>query len=74
MWDVSSNKTTNITTTNETNKWVINLSTNPITKAQESLLARGPNVIIVPRYNPKETYNAVIEEVCMKLPPWRQKS
>ena len=40
----------------------------PLTKAQEALLARGPNFTIVPRYPPKEIYIAAVEEVCMKLP------
>ena len=32
---------------NQTNKWVINLSSVPLTPAQESLLAKGPNLALL---------------------------
>ena len=40
------------TCTNCTNKWVINLSKTPITKEQLSLLQKGPNFAITPKYPP----------------------
>ena len=36
-------------TNNMKHKWIINLS-KPLTSAQESLLARGPNIAIIPKY------------------------
>ena len=36
------------------NKWVINISSKPLTKVQEELLAHGCNYAVVPR-NPKTT-------------------
>ena len=33
-------------------KWVINLPNTPLTKAQESLLAKGPNYAIAPKKSP----------------------
>ena len=35
-------------TTNNNNKWVINLSKTPLTPAQQSLLAKGPNFAVTP--------------------------
>ena len=32
--------------------WFINLSSSPLTQAQESLLAKGPNFAIVHKYSP----------------------
>ena len=34
------------------NKWFINLSKTPLTKGQESLLAKGPNFAIAPNKIP----------------------
>ena len=68
---ITSTTTTNNTTTNTINKWVINITSTPHTQALKAQLARGPNFTIVPRYPLKETYNAAVEEVCMKLPTWR---
>ena len=50
------------------NKWVINLSTTPLTSAQEALLARGPNFTIVPKYPPRNLV-LVIEEAGTRLSP-----
>ena len=62
---VTSNTSTNIS--NNTNKWVINISSKPLTKAQEKLLAHRPNYTVVPRSPPVTEYVAVIEQVCSKL-------
>ena len=64
--------TTNTTTIVDDNiraKWVVNLSSSPLTEAQETLLARGPNFSIVPKCPLKEGYMAKVEEACLKLPP-----
>ena len=68
----TSNKTTmsDITRT----KWVMNLSSTPLTKTQETLLARGPNFEVVPKYSPRKDYSAAVEEVCGILCLKRQQS
>ena len=53
--------------TNRANKWVINISSKPLTKAHETLLAHGPNFAIVPRSQPVTEYVAVIEHACSRL-------
>ena len=61
-----------MTTTVDNNtraKWVVNLSSTSFTKAQETLLARGPNITMMPKCLSKEKYIATMEEVCLKLPP-----
>ena len=50
-----------------TNKWVINISSKPLTEAQEKLLAHGPNYAMVPRSPPITEYIAAIEQACSKL-------
>ena len=50
-----------------TNKWVINISSKPLTQAQEKLLAHGPNYAVVPRSPPITEYIAAIEQACSKL-------
>ena len=47
------------------NKWVINLSSKPITPAQSSLLSRGSNFAITPK-PPIEAYIKAVEEICTK--------
>ena len=42
-------------------KWVLNLSSNPLTEAQEKLLAHGPNFTISPGSPPIGEYIAVVE-------------
>ena len=62
-------KCDNNSNTGDTNrKWFINLSNSPLTKAQRSLLARGPKFAVVTRHDPKGEYTAVLEEVCNCLP------
>ena len=49
----TSNSTTIDTTTKEhTRRWVRNLSSTPLTEAQFSLLAHGPNFTVAPRHTP----------------------
>ena len=52
---------------NTTNKWVINISSKPLTQPQEKLLAHRPNYAVVPKSPPIEEYIAVIEQACSKL-------
>ena len=51
----------------ETRKWVINLSNQPLTEKQEKLLAQGPKFVIKPKQPPVEEYITAIEKVCTKL-------
>ena len=48
-------------------KWVINLSNKPLTPAQRSLLAKGPNFAVTPRQPPNLEYITAIEAACTKL-------
>ena len=48
-------------------KWVINLSSKPLTPAQSSVLAKGPNFVVTPRQPPNLEYITAIEAVCTKL-------
>ena len=59
----------NNTCNTNTNKWVINISSQPLTQAQEKLLAHGPNYVVVPRSPPTTEYIAAIEQACSKLQP-----
>ena len=52
-----------------TNKWVVKLSNTPLTKAQTSLLARGPKFTIVPQHPPMGHYVSAVEKVCHLFPP-----
>ena len=49
------------------NKWVINISDQPLTPDQEKLLAHGPNYAIVPKDPPVAQYVAAVEHACSKL-------
>ena len=53
--------------TEKTKKWVINLSSIPLTKEQESLLAHGPNFAITPKRPPVGDYITNIEKACQSL-------
>ena len=57
------------TTTTQLDKWVKNLSAVPITKAQASILAHGPNFIIAPRHPPYEEGITAVEQMCQSLEP-----
>ena len=48
----STNTSTSHACINHMDKWVINLSKTPLTKEQLSLLQKGPNVAITPKYPP----------------------
>ena len=48
-------------------KWVINLSSKPLTKAQRSVLAKGPNFAVSPKHPPNLWYITAIEAACTKL-------
>ena len=61
------NGSTTTTSTNTTRvKWVKHLSSTPLTAAQESLLARGPNFAIVLLYLTKGEYVTAVEKICQK--------
>ena len=49
-------------------KWVINLSKAPLTKKQLSLLQKGPNYAINPKYLPIEAYITATEQASSRLP------
>ena len=48
-------------------KWVINLSNKPLTPAQRSVLAKGPNFMVTPRQPPNLEYITAIKAACTKL-------
>ena len=48
-------------------KWVINLSSKPLTPAQRSVLAKGPNFAVSPWQPPNLEYITAIEAACTKL-------
>ena len=48
-------------------KWFINLSGKPLTQAQRSVLAKGPNFAVSSRNPPNLEYITAIESVCTKL-------
>ena len=49
-------------TTNTNNRLVINLSSIPLTTPRETLLARGPNFAIVPKYPPKANHSTLSDQ------------
>ena len=49
------------------NKWVINLSKTRLTEGQMSVLAKGPNFAITPKYIPNVDYITAVEPMCSKL-------
>ena len=48
-------------------KWVINLSSKPLTRVQRSVLAKGPNFVVFPRHPPNFEYITAIESASTKL-------
>ena len=50
-----------------TSKWVKNMSSTPLTKAQEQLLAHGPNFAIPPKCQPIGEYITTIEKIYLCL-------
>ena len=69
---MASNRVTT-TTTRDTaedkakEKWVINLSSSPLTQAQASLLAHGPGYAVTPKHPPYGDYIVAIEKACSTL-------
>ena len=59
---------------NNNTTWVRNFSQNPLTKAQELVLAQGPNFALVTKQLPIGEYVAAIEKACQQLKQGRQKS
>ena len=57
------------TTTDDTKKWVRNLSDTPITEDQGRLLAWGPKFSIRPRQPPVSEYVVAVEQDCSRLSP-----
>ena len=49
------------------NIWVRNLSSTPLTDAEERLLAHGPNFAVVPKEPPILEYITAIEKSCTQL-------
>ena len=71
---VTLNRTTTTTTTTRDTaedrreeKWVINLSSSPLTQVQASLLAHGPGYAVTPRHPPYGDYIAATEKACSTL-------
>ena len=58
---------TSHTSTDHTDKWVINLSKTPLTKEELSLLQKGPNFASLPK-TPIEAYITATEQASSKLP------
>ena len=52
---------------NSNSKWVINLSKTSLPEGQKSILAKGPNFSLTPKYIPNVDYIAVVESMCSKL-------
>ena len=50
-----------------TQMWVINLSSKPLTPAQRSVLAKGPNFAVSPKQPHNLEYITAIEATCTKL-------
>ena len=50
-----------------TSKWVINLSSKPLTTAQEQLLIHRPNFTVTPRSPPIGECIAAIERICQNM-------
>ena len=52
---------------NINNKWVINLSRISLTEGQKSVLAKGPNYSLIPKFIPNDDYITAMETICSKL-------
>ena len=53
--------------TEDTKKWVRNLSSIPLSEDQERLLAQGPKFFIKPRQPPVSEYVVAVEQACSRL-------
>ena len=56
-----------VTSNNHSNIWVRNISSTPLTEAQEKILSLEPNFAIVPKSQPVGKYIASIEHACTQL-------
>ena len=56
----------------EKNRWVINLSSTPLTEDQERLVAHRPKFVITPRETPVKEYIVATEQACMKIEQGKQ--
>ena len=52
---------------NFNSKWIINLSSTSLTEGQKSVLAKGPNHSLTPKYIPNVDYITVVESMYSKL-------
>ena len=53
----------------DTKRWVVNLSQQPLTQAQETVLAHGPNFAVTPKTPPFKEYITAVEVACQSLKP-----
>ena len=58
---------TTTTALTATSKWVINMSSVPLTEVQKQLLALGPNFAIFPRSPPIKEYIIAVAQTCQSL-------
>ena len=58
--------------TGKEDKWVINLSSTPLTEEHEKLLAHGPKFVIKPRQALVNEYIVATEQACTKLEQGKQ--
>ena len=56
----------------ERKKWVINLSSTPLTDKQEKLLAHGPKFVITPRKAPVKEYIVAVQQASTKREQGKQ--
>ena len=54
-------------TSNIGSKWVVNLSSTPLTPAQTCLLSRGPNFALAPTNPPNVEFISVVEAACQRF-------
>ena len=64
---VNNNNNKSQSQTNITEKWVINLSSTSLTEGQPSVLAKGPDFSLTPKYIPNIDYITPVESMCGKL-------
>ena len=48
-------------------KWVVNLSSHPLTPAQVSVLSKGPNFALAPNNPPNVEFTSAVDLACQKL-------
>ena len=52
---------------NQVSKWVVNLSSSPLTPALQSLLSKGPYFSLAPSNSPSVEFISVVESACQRL-------